>query len=47
MTEKEKDEDPFYRKVQARAYVKRGAAHCFLTKFDEAIRDIDHALGMG
>lgn len=44
VNQKEKEEDPFYFKVLAWAYVKRGAANCFLSKFEQAISDLDKAL---
>lgn len=42
--EEEKQDDPFYIKVLARAYVKWGAANAFLSKLSQAVDDIEAGL---
>lgn len=43
LKESEREDDPFYAKMQARLYVKRGAAYAWISKFDEALEDLEKA----
>jgi len=46
VSEKEKEEDPFFFKVLTRAHIKKGAALGFLSKFDEAVADFEKAIAL-